>query len=194
MKLTDRLKEGLEEFVLRLVSKYDYSGVHGYTVVSQNSDGTLELKPDDADHDPPLSSVPIKYDSPSNRVTVKSGATCNVMYTNKDPSRYFAFGFDPGDYELVELGPEGRKIATQGSIVMSGGKTAMVAFFSAAGTPLSLVQTGTGGPGTVPIPGPFLVRFGSALNPPDPVDPLNPLQSGRLSGFIVSAAKKAMAK
>lgn len=194
MKLTDRLKSGLEEFVLRLVCKYDYSGVHGYTVVAQNGDFTLELKPDDPKTDPPLSNVPIKYDSPSNRVTVKAGATCNVMYTNKDPSRYFAFGFDPGDYELIEVGPDGRKVALQGSLVMSGGKTAMCAFFNAAGLPMSLVEAPTTGAATIAYPGPFLIRFGSVLNPPDSINPLNPLSSGRLSGFVASGATKAMAK
>jgi hypothetical protein len=121
MNLTDRLKDGLEEFIRRLVCKYDYSGVHGYTVVSQNSDFTLELRPDDPDNDPTLSNVPIKYDSPSNRVTVKPGATCNVMYTNKDPSRYFAFGFDPGDYDLIEIGTDGFPFARQGDLCMTAG-------------------------------------------------------------------------
>ena len=167
MKLSDRLKVGLEEFVLRLVSKYDYSGVHGYTVVAQNSDFTLELKPDDPKADPALSNVPIKYDSPSNRVTVKAGATCNVMYTNKDPSRYFAFGFDPGDYELIEIGQDGFPFARQGDLTISGG--------------LGVVATFVGGvlSGGVPYP----VVFGTVANP-----------TAGLPGYIMSGSSKGKCK
>jgi hypothetical protein len=164
--LTDRLKEGLEEFVSRLVCKYDYSGVHGYTVVSQNSDGTLELKPDDPNEDPTLSSVPIKYDSPSNRVKVKSGATCNVMYTNKNPERYFAFGFDPGDYELVEIGPDGFPFARQGDLVCSGG----------VGCIVTLVGEGVGA-------GVYSCTFGTVANP-----------TAGLPGYIMTGSSKGKCK
>jgi hypothetical protein len=194
MTLTDRLKSGIEEFVKRLTARYDYAGVHGYTVVAQNADFTLELKPDDPKIDPPLPKVPIKYDSPSNRVTVKAGATCNVMYTNKDPTRPFAFGFDPGEYELIEIGTDGQKIAQQGGLVLSGGKTAMVSFFSIEGLPLSLVQTPTQGAATVSIPGPFFVRFGSTVVPPSAIDPSGETGSTRLAGFIASGAKRGMVK
>jgi hypothetical protein len=168
MKLTDRFKSGLEEFVLRLVSKYDYSGVHGYTVVTQNGDFTLELKPDDPKTDPPLSNVPIKYDSPSNRVTVKAGATCNVMYTNKDPSRYFAFGFDPGDYELIEIGQDGFPFARQGDLVVCGG-VGIVATFAGAG----VLTAGT------PLP----VVFGTVANP-----------IAGLPGYIMTGSSKGKCK
>jgi hypothetical protein len=167
MKLTDRFKASLEEFVLRLVCKYDYSGVHGYTVVAQNSDYTLELKPDDPNIDPPLSNVPIKYDSPSNRVTVKAGATCNVMYTNKDPSRYFAFGFDPGDYELVEIGTDGYPFARQGDLVQTAGTGGLIITLAGAGA----------GAGT------YTATIGTILNP-----------IGGWPGYIMTGSTKGKCK
>ncbi len=176
MNLTDRFKAGIEAFVRRLMTRYDYSGVHGYTVVSQNSDFTLELKPDDPKNDPALSSVPIKYDSPSNRVTVEAGATCNVMYTNMDPSRYFAFGFDPGDYELIEMGTDGRKIATVGSLVQSGG---------------ALTYALLTGPLTLTGPNVVKIGFLSAASTPSPADFVG---AGKLTGVVITGCTKGKAK
>jgi len=177
MILFDRFKASIAALIRELTAQYDYSGVHGYTVVSQNGDFTLELKPDDPEADPPLSGVVIKYDSPSNRVTVKAGVTCNVMFTNKDPSRPFAFGFDPGDYTLLEFGPDARKIARAGDLTLGGGIGCMALL-----TPL---------PGNVSpsvLPGiPYLVSFGTLTNPPLPA---TAVLQGKLPGRILTGSNK----
>jgi len=179
--ISDRFKLFLQKFVGQVTAKYDYSGVHGYTVTAQNPDFTLELAPDDPSVDPPLSSVRIMYDSPAGRVTVKKGATCNVMFTNKDPARAFAFGFSPGDYTLYEIGTDGFPIARQGDLVLCGGVGAMMLL-----TPL---------PGNVSpsvLPGvPYFVSFGSPSFPPLPA---TPTEQGKLPGIILSGARGAKAR
>ena len=187
--ISDRFKAAFTSLVMQLTARYDYSGVHGYTVTAQNSDFTLELQPDDPSADPPLSAVPIKYDGPDRRATVQKGATCNVMYTNKDPSRPFAFGFDPGAYELIELGTDGRKIATVGSLVQSGGATCYANL-----TPIIPVALVTpSGPGTWAsgVPGYFKIGFISSAGIPSPSDFTG---SGKLTGVVITGCTKAKAK
>lgn len=189
----DRIKSAVTALVRQLTAKYDYAVTYSAVVQSQNSDGTVNVKPDSESlqYLPQVPNVKVVYDSPGTKVDLNPGATGYLFFANRSPASPRFFGFDGSDaaYSKIELGKNGRKIARQGDVVMSGGKTAMVAFFTAAGTPVFLSPS----PGTV-APGPYLVRFGSLLNPPDPTNPLNPLSSGRLVGFVTTGATKAMAK
>jgi hypothetical protein len=165
--LTDRSKEDLEFFIDRRTAKYDYALVYSYIVVSQNSNGTIEVQPEDPSRTPPLSSVEIFYDNPATKVTLKKGAICRVRFVNGDPKRPEAFGFKHGDYTLLELGEGGFPLAVQGGVVSVGGVGLVATFAGAgvltAGTPLPCVL-GTvtnpigGWPGYIMIPGTSKVK------------------------------------
>ena len=165
MSQNDRSTEDLEYFINRRTAKYDYALVYSYIVVTQNSDKTLEVNPEDPSRTPTLSSVPIFYDNPATKVTVKKGAVCRVRFVNGDPRRPEAFGFQHGDYELLELGDDGFPLARQGDLVAIGGVGLVATFAGAgvltAGTPLPCVL------GTVanPIGGwPGYIQTGSSKN------------------------------
>ena len=134
MSLTDRAKSAIEAFVTRLTSKYDYSIVYSYTVEVQNSDGSLELRPVRHEKCPSLSKVEILYGTPAEKVKVKKGSQCYVMFADADPSKPFAFGFRHGDYEQLDLGDSAVPMARIGDIVQSGGP-ATICQFSALTAP-----------------------------------------------------------
>jgi hypothetical protein len=119
--LSDRAKASLDEYVDRRASKYDYAGVFAYTVVTQNSDGSVDVEPEDPNLSPPLSGVEILYDNPATKITVSKGAQCRVHFVNKDPRRPEAFGFKRGSYKLLEFGDDGFPLARQGDLVAIGG-------------------------------------------------------------------------
>jgi hypothetical protein len=172
MIIPDRFKAAFTSFVKQLLSPYDYAGVHGYTVVSQNTDFTLELSPDDPDEDPPLSNVPIQYDNPAFTATIKPNAKCNVMYTNKDPSRYFCFGFTPGSIQLLQIGDVSltSKVVRDGDLIASGGVGQLIQFAQFPSMLPAVLCTPTTPP--VPINPPYLVSFGSTPVTAVTADPL----------------------
>ena len=145
MNQADRSTEDLEYFINRRTAKYDYALVYSYIVVSQNSDKTLEVKPEDPSRTPDISSVPIFYDNPATKVTVKKGAVCRVRFVNGDPRRPEAFGFAHGDssYSLLELGDNGFPLARQGDLIAVVGVGLVITCAGAgvltAGTPLPCV-------------------------------------------------------
>jgi hypothetical protein len=86
----DVLRANLERFVRRVTQRIDYQAFYPCRVVSQNGDGTLELKPDLDRKLPGLSKVPIRYGIPGVTVKVNSGARVHVSYANGDPAKPFA--------------------------------------------------------------------------------------------------------
>ena len=84
MSASDRLKSALEAFWNRLAGKYDYFAHYPCTVVSQNPDGSLELKPDSPLW-PGLSNIPIRYGVPGVTVQVASGARVMLFFENGSP-------------------------------------------------------------------------------------------------------------
>lgn len=74
-------------------------------VVSQHSDGTLELKPLDSEISGfGLDNVPIRYGIPGTKATVSSGTRVRVGFDGGDPSRPFAALWDSGSVTLLTLG------------------------------------------------------------------------------------------
>jgi hypothetical protein len=175
--LFDRLKAGMVALIREVTARYDYAGLHGYSVEAQNGDGTLELTPDDPDFDPPLSSISIQYDTPAMTVTVSKGARCTVAYINKDPSRPVCFGFLPGAYEQLTIGEHARKLSRVGDLTLSGGVGSMLLLTPLPGNVSPAVTIGT----------PYLVSFGTATFPPLPA---TPVLQGRLPGRILTGANR----
>jgi len=90
--LNDRFKKALEAIVVRIASRYDFAAMYPCTVVSQNSDLTLELKPDSS-LVPGQSNVTIRG-LPGVTVKVAPGARVLLAFDNCDPSSPFASIFD----------------------------------------------------------------------------------------------------
>lgn len=157
MNLSDRFKASLEAFVTRLTAKYDLAALYECTVVTQNGDGSLDLRPDNQSI-PGQSNVPIRYGIPGVQATVASGGRALLGWSACDPSKPFALVFDPATLTSltitaaskvvvnapdVELGGAGgQPIARQGDAV-----TVILQPFSIAGT----CQTPSGA-GTVTAP------------------------------------------
>ena len=99
MTFSDKAKGALIALIKQVVAKYDYACLWPCTVVSQNADTSLELRPDDAAL-PGLSSVPI-WSLPGTTVKVAPGARLRVGFDGADPSKPFAALFEPSN--LVEL-------------------------------------------------------------------------------------------
>lgn len=110
----DRLKAALEAFVRQATARTDYLGIFGARVLSQNADGTLELKPDDA-RLPGLSRVPFRYGVPGVTATVAAGTRVGVEFEAGNPARPVV--------TLWELGSVTKLEVDASSIVFNGGST-----------------------------------------------------------------------
>jgi hypothetical protein len=118
MAISDRLKAAIEAVVKRIVGRYDYAAAYGYKVACQHDDdSSVDLMPDESTKIPPLFRVPILYGNPAEKVKVKAGAMCTVMFADCDPSKPFVFGWEYGSFESVSYGDGDRPIARKGDSV-----------------------------------------------------------------------------
>lgn len=97
--LPTTVRETIERYVDH---KIDASRSYSATVVLQNADGTLELKPDDTDKIAPLSKVPIRSGLPGTRVTIERGYRVRIGFENGDREKPYAALFDEGD-DVVQI-------------------------------------------------------------------------------------------
>lgn len=91
---TDRAKSGLSKFIRKLLNAFivvsiDHLASYQCKVISQNSDGTLELQPDD-NRLPTYSKVPIRYGVPKISAQVNSGARILLEFASGNPQRPIA--------------------------------------------------------------------------------------------------------
>lgn len=130
--------------VRKVIAPLDYHAHYEVTVVAQNGDGTLELKPD-TDRIPGLSRVPIRYGCPGMTVKVVRGARCTVGFSNGDPGRPYAAHFEPGSLEELTLTAT-KKIVLDAPDVFHG-QEADAAPVACQGDPVEMqVTLGTVGP------------------------------------------------
>ena len=73
----DRIKSAVTTLVRQLTAKYDYGVTYSAVVTSQNSDGTVNVKPDSESlqYLPQVPNVKVVYDSPGTEVELEPG--CN---------------------------------------------------------------------------------------------------------------------
>jgi len=113
----DRLKAVLEAIVTRVLQRVDYLAMYPSTVILQNADGSLELKPDN----PKLagmSKVPIRYGVPGVRAEVPAGARVAIEFEDGDPSKPIATVWDPDSGVTTLIFDDGTApIARMGDIV-----------------------------------------------------------------------------
>ena len=152
MNLSDRLKAAITAFVSQLTAKYDYAAKYAHTVVAQNADGTLELKPDSPNL-PGLSNVPIRS-LPGLAIKVSPGARVSVEFDGMDPSKPYATTWDQGGLTSLAFAGGNAPIARMGDTVS--------VFFPAV-IPVTGVMLGSPFTGVITIatPAPGIINGGN---------------------------------
>lgn len=131
----DRIRKGLVLLVREALSSVDYFALYEATVVSQNANGTLELRTETSKL-PGLQQVPIRHGIPGVEVDVVAGGRVLVGFRNGDPSRPFAALWDAATVSEIRLAGGSSAVVRSGdSIVVTG---------SAPGTLIITSVTGTG--------------------------------------------------
>ena len=129
--------------------KIDATKFYAATVLGQNADGTLELRPDDADKIAPLSKVPIRYGIPGVTAEVSKGARVRVSFDNGDREKPIASLWEPDNSTLVKIVLAGgtANVARVGDRVDCGTVTA-----AAGATAVTFTWTPPGGGAPVVSP------------------------------------------
>lgn len=110
-----------DRFMSGVRRKLDYSQLWPARVVSQNSDETLEVVPDDERlrrGRGGMNRVPIRHGIPGiQSIQVAGGTRVRIGFDGGDPDKPFAALWDSGSANLVQLGPLGAGVAYEGSAV-----------------------------------------------------------------------------
>lgn len=85
----DRLKAAFDQAVEAALPNVDYHALYTCQVVSQNGDGTLDLKPQRTDW-PTQKNIPIRCGVPNLKIKVQANAQVLLGWENGDPSIPFA--------------------------------------------------------------------------------------------------------
>jgi len=100
----DRIKGGLLALIRDLVAPTDYHALYPCTVVSQNADGSLELRAESTKVSVP-SKVPILLGLPGARAKLEAGASVLLGFEGGDPRRPRAMLW--GESVITELALNG---------------------------------------------------------------------------------------
>lgn len=111
----DRLKRALGQFVKTVMARVDYLALYQCKVVSQNSDGSLELQPLAPTKLASFSHVPIRYGLPGATITVNAGAQVLLGWFNGDPAMPYAALWAPGPSSGSDLNSLNIANGTQGA-------------------------------------------------------------------------------
>lgn len=159
----------LAQIIRGVMREFENARERPAKVITQNADGTLELKPED-ERWPGMSKVPIRYGLPGVSAKIKAGARVIFTFEGDDTTRPIVVGWDNADVEKVEIDAAivdlrpgtGRSIACNGDMVMIPSKVPIpVQLFSDPAGAIPLIATSSSGP--VPItPAPVFMRFGTA--------------------------------
>lgn len=98
----DQLHFHLAHIVRQETKHLDFFAIRGGHVVSQNDDGTLELKLDDPTM-PGMSKVPIAYGIPGVSATVLAGARIHLEFENGSPAKPRAVVVDAAKLKTITI-------------------------------------------------------------------------------------------
>jgi hypothetical protein len=98
--VTDLFASLVERLVL---PRLDPLALYPARVVSQQDDGSLDVKPDDTRWGPGLSRVPIRHGLPGVNVRVRQGARVLVGFEGGDITRPFASLWEPGSLDTLTI-------------------------------------------------------------------------------------------
>jgi hypothetical protein len=140
----DRLKTSINSYVRDLFPRIDLYAGYWCTVASQNSDGSLELKPDDA-RLAGYSGVPIRYGVPGVSAKVSSGARCLLEFAGGDSTRPMVTAWEPGTALELDLGsPTATDALVKGTTYRTAEDTLFAAFITAFTAINTAFQADTG--------------------------------------------------
>jgi hypothetical protein len=159
-KTTDPLRSAVDTLVRQATKHVDFYAVRAGKVVSQNTDGTLELKLDDPDM-PGMSKIPIAYGIPGVTAKVKAGARVHVEFADGSPTKPRAVVIDSSG--LTEVTVKSTKVIVDAleSIAMKGGASDLELSAAIATLKGVMTELGTGGTGvaTQATLAPFMVSL-----------------------------------
>lgn len=130
MSDVDRIIEPLNALIRAVMRGVDYHAWHPCKVMSQNSDFTLELKPDNAKI-PQQSKIPMRMGLPGMVGKVTSGR-CLLGWEGGDPQRPVASHFEVGTIDTLFFG---------GTSVTGSDVTAFVALADLVDARLSTIKS-----------------------------------------------------
>ena len=100
------LYDVIRGIVRGLVPETDYLALYPSTVIVQDSDGTLQIKPDSSKI-PPLAGVRIRSFAPQVAVELEQGARVLLGFEGGDPDKPYAALWGSGTVTLVTIGAPG---------------------------------------------------------------------------------------
>ena len=98
-----RILNYLAVLVRQMTSRYDYAALYAATVVSQNADGSCEVKPDVDAFGPGLSSVPYRSGIPGVTVNLIGGARCLLGFDGLDPAKPYVVVYDAAQVDSLTV-------------------------------------------------------------------------------------------
>jgi hypothetical protein len=111
MQAVDKLKSAFEAFIQRVMERTRYLGVFPSRVAQQDTDGTVQVTPDNSDL-PGMTGVPIRPFAPGVTLKVNQEARALIVFENGSPSKPAVVGWE-GTYEqLKELEVQNQNLAT----------------------------------------------------------------------------------
>lgn len=134
----DRIKDALIRFIETAMSRVDYFALYPAKVISQNGDGSLELRPDSTKLPQDLSKVPIRLGLPGVEVKVAAGARVLLGFENGNPNSPVATLWEKHSLNEIII-----TAATKVTIGGTGAEKTLKAetYRTAEDTMLGLVQT-----------------------------------------------------
>lgn len=171
-----RLVAGLAAIVRGLTSRVDYLAIYRARVVSQNEDGTLELRPDDP-RVPPASRVPIHYGVPGVRATVAAGAFVDLGFQGGSPEAPIAELWESASVTTITIETTAQVLVKSPRVILGDEGDARP--IARVGDPVvGLLSAGSTIVGTSPVVG----AFTAVIAPASPI-----------YGIIQSGAQKSSA-
>ena len=136
----DRLKVAINSYVRDLFPRVDFTTGYWATVVKQNSDGSLELQPDDPRF-AGWSGPPIRYGVPGMTAKVSPGARCLLEFAGADPQRPMVTAWEPGTIleldvtaSAIKFGAGATEALVKGTTYRTAEDTLLTALVTALGT------------------------------------------------------------
>ncbi len=112
----DALKRNMTGFIRNAVTPVDYFAFYSARVITQDSDLTLQLQPDDS-RLPGMAKVPIRLGIPNATAQVQAGSRGLVGFENGDPSKPFWGPWDTSTLTLLDIGGTGSQLVALSNLV-----------------------------------------------------------------------------
>lgn len=163
----ERTLAALQAIAKAALGEVDYHAFYRGRVVSQNPDGTCEIKPDDP-RIPPTSKVPIRYGAPGQSIKLSGGAQCLVGFeigSPGTPPKMVVVAWETATVDEATVEAESTIRLKSGVVELAVGAARSVACVG------DFVQVG----GTIPIPCLIQLPTGPNTGAPQPATLLFPV-------------------